>query len=115
MRTPLSGVIGMASLLCTTTLNSEQTDMVHTISMCSELLLVLINNILDIFKLEEKQVTLERAEIAPLECAERSMDIITVGANDKKIDVVLQFDEDMPPFIIGDSYHSLQAIFIYFI
>lgn len=78
--------------------------MVHTISMCSELLLVLINNILDIFKLEEKQVFLEKLEISPLECAEKSIDIVTVPANDKQIDVVLDFDEDVPQLIIGDSY-----------
>jgi signal transduction histidine kinase len=78
--------------------------MVHTISMCSELLLVLINNILDIFKLEEKQVVLEKLEISPLECAEKSIDIVTVPANDKRIDVVLDFDEDVPQLITGDSY-----------
>lgn len=88
--------------------------MVHTISMCSELLLVLINNILDIFKLEEKQVVLERLEISPLESAEKSIDIITVPANDKRIDVILDFDDDVPQLILGDSYlHFLQIFSLY--
>ena len=78
--------------------------MVHTISMCSELLLVLINNILDIFKLEEKQVVLEKLEISVLESAEKSIDIVTVPANEKQIDVVLDFDNDVPQLVVGDPY-----------
>jgi signal transduction histidine kinase len=61
IRTPLSGVMGMISLLVDTKLTQEQMDMLKTARLCGEQLLVIISDILDLSKMEEKKMTLESA------------------------------------------------------
>ncbi len=64
IRTPLNGVIGMASGLGTTKLDEEQRKMVTTLQSSGELLLTVVNDILDISKVEAGQVSLEDADIS---------------------------------------------------
>jgi len=64
IRTPLNGVIGMASGLGTTKLDEEQLKMVTTLQSSGELLLTVVNDILDISKVEAGQVSLEEADIS---------------------------------------------------
>lgn len=64
IRTPLNGVIGMASGLGTTKLDEEQRKMVTTLQSSGELLLTVVNDILDISKVEAGQVSLEEADIS---------------------------------------------------
>lgn len=59
IRTPLNGIIGISSLLKTTPLNTDQQDLLKTLEGSSNLLLSLLNNILDISKIEERKVTIE--------------------------------------------------------
>ncbi len=61
IRTPLSGVMGMINLLYQTRITREQMEMLQTATMCGEQLLVIINDILDLTKMEEKKMTLESA------------------------------------------------------
>ncbi|MBO6796477.1 ATP-binding protein [Maricaulis sp.] len=64
IRTPLNGVIGMATGLGTTKLDQEQRTMVTTLQSSGELLLTVVNDILDISKVEAGQVELEQADIS---------------------------------------------------
>ena len=59
IRTPLNGIIGISTLLKTTPLNADQQDLLNTLESSSNLLLSLLNNILDISKIEERKVTIE--------------------------------------------------------
>ncbi len=56
IRTPLSGIMGMMNLLSDTQLTHDQLDMVKTAHVCGEQLLVVINDILDLTKMEEQKV-----------------------------------------------------------
>lgn len=73
MRTPVSCVLGSASLLSATNMDEEQLDLLHTIRVSSAQLLSLINNLLDIFKLEEEKIKLDFSPFSLLECAENSV------------------------------------------
>jgi len=64
IRTPLNGVIGMATGLGSTKLDDEQRKMVRTLQSSGELLLTVVNDILDISKVEAGQVKLEQADIS---------------------------------------------------
>lgn len=59
IRTPLNGIIGISTLLKTTPLNNDQQDLLKTLESSSNLLLSLLNNILDISKIEERKVVIE--------------------------------------------------------
>lgn len=59
IRTPLNGIIGINTLLKTTPLNADQQDLLKTLESSSKLLLSLLNNILDISKIEERKFTIE--------------------------------------------------------
>ncbi|MBO6730475.1 MAG: histidine kinase dimerization/phospho-acceptor domain-containing protein [Maricaulis sp.] len=64
IRTPLNGVIGMATGLGSTKLDDEQRKMVTTLQSSGELLLTVVNDILDISKVEAGEVKLEQADIS---------------------------------------------------
>jgi hypothetical protein len=90
IRTPISGIIGMTSLLQTTSLTSEQKEFVDTIESSSSLLLALLNDILDLSKIEAGKVELEYipfglskvrlptlGPLSPLMCSDRLLWIVS--------------------------------------
>lgn len=75
IRTPLNGIIGISSLLKTTPLDADQQDLLKTLESSSKLLLSLLNNILDISKIEERKFTVENIPFSVRDAVNNTFDV----------------------------------------
>jgi len=110
IRTPMNGVIGMANLLSSTPLNSEQEEYVNIISTSGDALLGLINDILDYSKIESGNLEIEQQDFYVRECLESVMDLFSGKAAEKGIDLIYQIDAAIPSSVIGDSHRLRQVL-----
>jgi len=110
IRTPMNGVVGMAELLCDTTLSEEQRLFAETIRSSGEALLVIINDILDYSKIEAERLTL-RPEPFDLE---RTIHEVTMllqpRAREKGIDLMIDFDMFLPTRFVADPGRLRQVL-----
>jgi len=93
IRTPINGVIGMASLLANTDMGQEQRDYVDTIAASADLLLSLVNNILDITKIETGRMDLDWVPFNLQRMLETSWRIVQGRANEKNVRFTTYFQE----------------------
>ncbi|MCW3118462.1 MAG: Signal transduction histidine kinase, partial [Chitinophagaceae bacterium] len=110
IRTPMNGVIGMASLLCETTLTDEQREYARTISSCGESLLTVINDILDFSKIESGNMEIESHDFDLRTCIEDVLDVFSGKAGHSGLDLVYEIDYDVPAQIISDSVRLRQIL-----
>ena len=110
IRTPMNGVVGMAELLCDTSLTEEQRLFAETIRSSGEALLVIINDILDYSKIEAERLTL-RPEPFDLE---RTIHEVTMllqpRAREKGLDLMIDFDMFLPTRFVGDPGRLRQVL-----
>jgi CheY-like chemotaxis protein len=111
IRTPMNGIIGMTSLLLDTPLNREQSDYARTIQVSADSLLTIINDILDFSKIEARKLELEMTEFDLRQCLEDVIELVAVHALDKKLELILDMDRDVPCFLIGDPVRLRQILF----
>jgi len=110
IRTPMNGIIGMTQLLCMTDLTDEQQEYLGHIETSGRNLLTLINDILDLSKIESGRVELEHEEFS-LEHA--ITEVITSQRqliDSKGLDVGLTILPDVPPVVLGDELRFKQII-----
>jgi len=110
IRTPMNGVIGMASLLTETRLTDQQRTYADTISSCGETLLNVINDILDFSKIESGGMELEDEDFNLYDSIEHILDIFSMRAARKGLELLYQVDRDVPMFIRGDDHRLRQVI-----
>lgn len=110
IRTPLNGIVGMLSLLVDTELNKEQIDYVDTIRVSSFNLMSIVNDILDVAKLETKKLKLTYSQFSIRTCVESSFDIISADASKKGLDYSFYVDERIPEILIGDPQRLKQVM-----
>jgi signal transduction histidine kinase/ligand-binding sensor domain-containing protein/DNA-binding response OmpR family regulator len=110
IRTPMNGVIGLASLLAETPLNEEQQNFTKSIQDSGESLLTVINDILDFSKIESGNMELDEVDFNLRTCIEEVMDLFSVKAAEKRLDLIYQIDPDIPSQIVGDSLRLRQIL-----
>ncbi|PTY08128.1 hypothetical protein DB347_00640 [Opitutaceae bacterium EW11] len=110
IRTPMNGVIGMTSLLLDTPLTHEQRDCVSTIRSSGEALLTIINDILDFSKIESGRMDLEKLPFELAVCIEDALDLFSVQATNKKLELVYHIDSGVPSWIQGDATRLRQVL-----
>jgi signal transduction histidine kinase/CheY-like chemotaxis protein len=110
IRTPMNGVIGMSSLLTETNLTEQQKTYAETITACGETLLNVINDILDFSKIESGGMELEDEDFNLYDSIEHILDIFSMRAAQKGLELLYQVDRDVPMFIRGDDLRLRQVI-----
>ncbi|MFO1389426.1 response regulator [Cellvibrio sp.] len=110
IRTPMNGVIGCASLLASTPLNSEQEQLLHTIQTSGESLLVLINDILDYSKIEAGKINLEHSPFQLRLLIEDCIELFSKQAADKLLELNYFIEADVPLTLNGDATRIRQII-----
>lgn len=103
LRTPMNGIIGMSQALKDSgKLNDEEQDQVDTIYRSSDALLVILNDILNFSKIEAKKVDLENINFNLRSLVEDIADLMSVTANNKGLEVIVEIDKEVPENLIGD-------------
>ncbi len=102
IRTPLNGIVGFTELLKTTELDDEQHEFLSIIDKSSENLLSIINNILDLSKVESNKVEIENIVFATEEEFDSAIETYAVGAAEKNIDLNYYLDPTISKNLKGD-------------
>ncbi|MBF0380912.1 MAG: response regulator [Magnetococcales bacterium] len=111
IRTPMNGVLGMAEMLLTTSLDNQQKRYTDVIYRSGESLLHIINDILDLSKIEAGKLDLVEKSFDLRDMIEGVMDAFFIESGKKQLDLALRFRPvDMPPGIIGDISRLRQVM-----
>jgi signal transduction histidine kinase/ActR/RegA family two-component response regulator len=110
LRTPMNGVLGAAQLLSATRLDPTQKEYVSIVRNSGDSLLALLNDILDLTKIEADRMALEAIEIDMHELVERVGATWTARAGEKSIDYVVEADPSVPAVVIGDPTRLSQVL-----
>lgn len=110
IRTPMNGVIGMANLLLETDLDEVQDKYARTVLSSVDNLLQLVNDILDFSKIEAGKLEFEIIPFDLQHLVEEVADLIAVKAQEKGLEMLLRFDEDLPRYVMGDPGRIRQIL-----
>ncbi len=110
IRTPMNGVIGMANIMLDTELTSEQRCFMDTIRSSGEALLTVINDILDLSKIEAGRLDLETTQFDLSTLIEEAMELVAGQAAAKGLALQLAFDPKIPLDLLGDSARLRQVV-----
>ncbi|MBF0561190.1 MAG: response regulator [Alphaproteobacteria bacterium] len=111
IRTPITGVLGMADLLRRTSLDQEQAGYVNTLAAATKTLLTILNDILDISKIEAGKVVFEEAEFALHDAVVDTLAMFRGSPASKGLELVHHFAEDLPCRVVGDPARFKQLLF----
>jgi two-component system, sensor histidine kinase and response regulator len=110
IRTPLNGVVGMLSLLGDTGLSPEQREYVDVALSSSDALMKVVNDVLDIAKIEAGRLEVERRDFDLHEMVEASCDMVAASALSKGLELQSFVHEDVPRAVRGDRMRVSQVL-----
>jgi len=110
IRTPMNGVLGMARLLQDSRLDPRQLEMVSTISRTGQTLMALLNQILDLSKVESGEMLLDNAPYDPSDVGAQVVSLFTVEAESKGLFLTLQTEDQVPKLLLGDPLRLRQIL-----
>ena len=102
IRTPINGIIGFTELLKKSNMGEEEKEYVDIIDKSTENLLEIINNILDLSKIESKKIELDEILFSPVEEFENAVDVYMPKVASKNINLSLLMDSGFNNFLLGD-------------
>ncbi len=111
IRTPMNGILGMAALLSDSGLNDQQKECLGVIKSSGDILLDLINDILDISKVEAGQVNLEKVGFSLKTWLKSIDDIWRPRVLERSLALEIVTDRNVPDIIVGDSVRLRQIMF----
>jgi PAS domain S-box-containing protein len=110
IRTPMNAIMGISDLLAKTTLTPEQDKYVQIFRRAGDNLLNLINDILDLSKVEASQLELERTGFSLNELLEKVTEVVAVRAHEKGLALVCEIAPDVPTDLVGDPTRLRQVL-----
>ncbi|MFK7951566.1 MAG: PAS domain S-box protein [Ekhidna sp.] len=110
IRTPMNGIIGMIDLMASTKLDVEQSEYVKTIDKSSQTLLNILNDILDLSKIEAGKMDLRLAPIQLVKTIEKVYDLFSQQALSKQNNLFYHIDEKIPQWIQADETRLIQVL-----
>jgi signal transduction histidine kinase/CheY-like chemotaxis protein len=110
IRTPMNGIIGMAGLLLDTPLKPEQREYAETLRRSADALLSIIDDILDVSKIEAGKMTVEPIPFDLRLAVEDMAELMATKAQEKGLDLILRFSSDTPSRVVGDPGRIRQIL-----
>lgn len=110
IRTPMNGIISMVDVLAQTALHPQQKDYVETIKSSSETLLNILNDILDLSKIEAGKMKLKRTPLSLHAVLEKLHGLFSQKAISKNISFTYETEEGLPDFVLSDETRLLQIL-----
>jgi CheY-like chemotaxis protein len=110
IRTPMNAIIGMADLLWDTALISEQREYVRIFRKAGSQLLDLINDILDLSKVESGHLTLESLDFDLGEVLDKTLEMMAIRAHEKGLELALRIAPETPNMLVGDPARLRQVL-----
>ena len=110
IRTPMNGILGFLHLLENTSVNAEQADFIQTMKNSTELLLTIINDILDVSKIEAGKMELENIPFDLREAVTGGVQSLTARAEEKSLALNILVHAEAPQFVIGDPTRLKQVL-----
>ncbi len=110
IRTPLNGVIGTNELLATTPLDADQQRLVEAARMSGRHLLALVNDVLDLAKIEANEVRLEHEQIEPRELVREAIAPFIGTAATKHLSLAVSVDDNVPQQVRCDPLRLRQVL-----
>jgi signal transduction histidine kinase/DNA-binding response OmpR family regulator len=110
IRTPMNGVIGMTDLLLDAELSAEQREFAETIRSSGEALLEIINDVLDLSKIEAGGLDIEAIEFDLRTTVEGTLDLIAVKAGDRDLELACLISPSVPDVVVGDPGRIRQIL-----
>ena len=110
IRTPMNGVMGLTRLLLETGLTDEQRDIIQTITESTKELMLIIDELLDISRIEAGEVRLYLAPFSPRETTEKVMMLFADRASRKGVDLSVAIHDSVPKQLFGDSGRVRQIL-----
>ncbi len=110
IRTPLNGIIGMTEILSQSQLDVGQKELLQDIDISSQALLVLINDILDLSKIESGNLTISPHPTNVRELVYQSLTLVQSKATSKKLELTINMSDDIPASVQLDDHRVKQVL-----
>jgi len=110
IRTPMNGIIGSISLLLDSGVTEDQAEHCETIRSCSTALLELLNNVLDLSKIEAGKLALEQRAFALDALTKEVISVVAPTARTRGLELRLSVDDSVPRAVIGDAQRLRQIL-----
>ncbi|GAA4035968.1 hypothetical protein GCM10022409_21040 [Hymenobacter glaciei] len=110
IRTPMNAIMGMSQLLSHTALSPQQDNYLHAISTSAENLLVIINDILDLSKIDAGKMMIEKTGFCLHKICEQVEKTLHYKADDKGLSLVVEVDPNTPEVLLGDPHRLVQVL-----
>ena len=110
IRTPINGILGMVQLLFESELDAEQADSLGIVRTSSEALLTIVNDILDVSKIDAGKLDIEPIEFDLKVAVSEVAELMAVKCAESELELILHFLEDAPRGVIGDPGRLRQVV-----
>ncbi|HEX8503826.1 MAG TPA: PAS domain S-box protein [Hymenobacter sp.] len=110
IRTPMNAILGMSQLLAKTELSGPQASYLHAITSSAENLLVIINDILDLSKIEAGRITIEKIGFSAYAVCSQVEKTLLYKAEEKGLSFVTHLGPGLPAVLLGDPYRITQIL-----
>ena len=110
IRTPLNAIIGFTNLLLKMNPNENQLNYLNNIKNSGNNLLFIINDILDLSKIEAGKMDLENTNFDIRDMVEKIVNTLGVKRDDKEINIIVDVDPRVPEIVVGDPYRITQVL-----